>query len=284
MAEPAVLRHLGPYTAHPPVQELLLLTQRTWEQFHSLTGELQSEDRRQILSARMMHISEVMSQAVRINASWALTHAAMSLLRDRYEQVVRFSWLARQPDGQEFEKYLLHFYSKARALLRTVPDETRKKFAKIMGPIPAWATEDITKEQREKMRQWEALDLRTMATRRDALPLLTRLPIGEERLAHCYDTIYAQFSSVSHFDMYSIELLSLHRTPDGQLALATGSHWPAFLVLQNCLFDILQCFECALAYRQVNTTEKSNGLYLEWLRIAGRMDLTIDRLAKRDDP
>jgi hypothetical protein len=282
VAGPSVLDHLGPYTAHPPIRELSLLTQRTWAEFHLLTGGpvRTSEDQRQFLASRMMYISEVMSRSIRVNASWALTHAAMSLLRDRYEQAVRFSWLARQPDGQEFEKFLLHFYSKMRALLRNVSNGTRKKYAEIMGPLPTWATEEITKEQREKMRQWETLDLRTMATRRDALPRITELAIGSERLAYWYDSIYSQFSSVSHFDMYSIQLLELHRSPDGQLVLATNPYWPALLVLQNCLFDIPQCFEAAHSYYQANVANQFNDLYFQWFAIARKMDLAPETLAK----
>jgi hypothetical protein len=43
----------------------------------------------------MLYIAEITSTAIRLNATWALTPAAMSLLRDRYEQTVRFSWLVR---------------------------------------------------------------------------------------------------------------------------------------------------------------------------------------------
>jgi len=53
----------------------------------------------------MLYIAEITSTAIRLNATWALTPAAMSLLRDRYEQTVRFSWLVRNPDKKEFEKY-----------------------------------------------------------------------------------------------------------------------------------------------------------------------------------
>jgi hypothetical protein len=235
MSGPSVLDHLGPYTRDEPVQALCILSQKTWEQFLSVTGEVPRDDEywRHYFAPRMMCISEIMSRAIRVNASWALTHAAMSLLRDRYEQTVRFSWFTRQLDSKELEKYMLHFYSKTRAILRSVPVETRKRYEKIMDPVPAWATAEFTKEQREKMRQWEGLDLRTMATKRDALPEITELPIGRENLAQWYNSIYAQFSSVAHFDMYSIEMLDLHAAPDGRVVLAAGPHWPALLVLQK---------------------------------------------------
>ena len=116
-----MLNHLGPFTTKPPVQALILLTQRVWEEFHELVGGQTRliDDERDLFVSRMMFISEVMSLGIRMNASWGLTHAAMSLLRDRYEQAVRFSWLARQADQREMKKYLLSFYSKARKLMRS---------------------------------------------------------------------------------------------------------------------------------------------------------------------
>lgn len=98
------------------------------------------------------------------------------------------------------------------------------------------------------MRKWESLDLRAIAKRRDSLPLLTELQIGKETLEHHYDTIYAQFSSVSHFDMYSLELIRIHQSNAGHLELRTDEHWPGLLILQNCQFDIIQCFEAVNAY------------------------------------
>src|SRR5271156_3912092 len=119
----------------------------------------------------------------------------MSLLRDRYEQTVRFSWLARQPDAEELKKYMLYFYSKARLLMRSA--SARQDYEQSTGkPPPQWVTETLTKEQNNEMRKWESIDLRAMASRRDSLPLLTELQIGKETLERHYETIYAQFSSV----------------------------------------------------------------------------------------
>ena len=41
-----------------------------------------------------------------------------------------------------------------------------------------------------------------------------------------YESIYSQFSSVSHYDRYSIELLGIQPAPDGTLVLAAQPHWP----------------------------------------------------------
>jgi hypothetical protein len=268
-----VLDHLGPFTTKPPVQALILLTQRAWEEFHLLAGGQTRliDNERELFATRMMHISEVMSLGIRMNASWGLTHAAMSLLRDRYEQTVRFSWLARQTDDKELKKYTLYFYSKARSLMRA--PSARRDYEQSMGKLPQWVTEELTKEQAAQIREWESLDLRTMATRRDSLPLLTELQIGKETLGTHYDTIYSQFSSVAHFDFYSVQLIGLHETNPGRFELETGLHWPGLLILQNCQLDIIQCFEAVSAYYAKNAGELFNQLLLEWYRLTSQMDL-----------
>jgi hypothetical protein len=271
MPGPTVLDHLGPFTTNPPVQALILLTQRTWEEFHVLVGGQKRiiDNERQLFASRMMYISEVMSLGIRLNASWGLTHPAMSLLRDRYEQAVRFSWLARQPDAEEHKKYMLYFFSKARLLMRS--ESARQDYEKSLGKLPKWVTEELTKEQNDEIRKWEALDLRAMAKRRDSLPPLTELQIGKETLERHYDTIYAQFSSVSHFDMYSLELIQLHEIA-GHLELKTDEHWPGLLILQNCEFDIIQCFEAVYAYYDKDAGLLFNELLLEWYRLSSQMD------------
>ena len=136
-----MLNHLGPFTTKPPVQALILLTQRVWEEFHELVGGQTRviDNERDLFVSRMMFISEVMSLGIRMNASWGLTHAAMSLLRDRYEQTVRFSWLDRQTDQNEIGKYLLSFYSKARKLMRS--ELARWDYEQSFGKLPDWVIE-----------------------------------------------------------------------------------------------------------------------------------------------
>ncbi len=267
-----MIDHLGPFTNRPPAQALVLLTQRVWEQFHSQAGGQRRivKNDRQFFATRMMHVSEVMSLALRLNASWGLTHAAMSLLRDRYEQTVRFSWLARQPTDEEHRKYLLHFYAKARSLMRD--PSAREKYEQTIGPLPPWVTEELTKEQHGKMRQWEDLDLRTMVARRDALPPLTDKLIGHQELEYWYDTIYGQFSSVSHFDMYSIELIKPLEEESGRFVLGTEPYWPSLLILQNCLFDIIQCFEALHAYFDIDAAQPFDELLIEWHKLSSRMN------------
>jgi Family of unknown function (DUF5677) len=272
MSGSTVLDHLGPFTTKPPIQALILLTQRAWEEFHAMAGGQTRliDNERKLFASRLMYISEVMSLGLRMSASWGLTHAAMSLLRDRFEQTIRFSWLAKQPDGSEHKKFMLYFYSKARSLMRD--PSARRDYEQSVGSLPPWVTEELTKEQNAEIRQWESLDLRTMATRRDSLPPLTDLQIGKEELGHHYDTVYAQFSSVAHFDAYSLQLFRLHETDVGQFELATDAHWPGLLILQNCQFDIIQCFEALNAYYDKDAGPLFNALLLEWYHLSSQMD------------
>ena len=272
MSGSTVLDHLGPFTTKPPIQALILLTQRAWEEFHAMAGGQTRliDNERELFASRLMYIPEVMSLGLRMSASWGLTHAAMSLLRDRFEQTVRFSWLAKQPDGSEHKKYMLYFYSRARSLMRD--PSARRDYEQSVGSLPPWVTEKLTKEQNAEIRQWESLDLRAMATRRDSLPPLTDLQIGKEELGHHYDTIYAQFSSVAHFDAYSLQLFRLHETDVGQFELATDVHWPGLLILQNCQFDIIQCFEALNAYYDKDAGPLFNALLLEWYQLSSQMD------------
>ncbi len=62
------------------------------------------------LIRRMMYVAEASSVGLRLNASWALTHPGFSLCRDRYEQCVRFSWLAGQNDAREWYRYIADYY------------------------------------------------------------------------------------------------------------------------------------------------------------------------------
>jgi hypothetical protein len=263
--EANVLDNLGPFAA-APLAAVYDVTERAWTQYRAMLPIQQEEDPpAHFMSRRMMHISEVTSLAVRLNASWGLIHATMSLLRDRYEQAVRFSWLARQPDGTEAEKYRRYFHSKVRSILRTMPEQTRKRMEAQFGPVPNWATDAISKEEQARLKEWENTDLRTMAQRRDSLPPLTSLAISDDKMADLYDAIYGQFSSVSHFDMLSLQFLKMQTALDGRRYLGTDAHWPGLLALQNCRLDIVQCFESLTKYYGVDAAQTFNDLYVRCL-------------------
>ena len=109
---PQVLDHMGAYVNHAPVKAFSEISEKAYHAYHAAMGGYDRDEasNRDFLISRLMYISEVMSTAVRLNASWALTHAAMSLMRDRYEQTVRFSWLARQTENDEMKKFYAHYY------------------------------------------------------------------------------------------------------------------------------------------------------------------------------
>ena len=265
MPEANVLNNLGPF-ALPPLDAVYEVTEHAWAQYRAMLPVQNEEDPpAHFMSRRMMHISEVTSLAVRLNASWGLIHPTMSLLRDRYEQALRFSWLARQPDGTAAEKYRLYFYSKTRSLLGNMPEQTRKRMEGQFGPLPKWATRTISKEEKARLKEWENTDLRTMAKRRDSLPPLTSLAISQDKIADLYDGLYGQFSSVSHFDMLSLQFLKMQTARDGRRYLGTDAHWPSLLVLQNGRLDIIQCFESLTRYYAVNAAQAFNELYVRCL-------------------
>jgi hypothetical protein len=228
----------------------------------------------------MMYIAEITSSAVRLDASWGLTHAAMSLLRDRYEQAVRFSWLVRNPDQGEFQKYERAIFSKMGSLARSVSAETRQRFAEKLGPLPAWAAEAPTKEQRVYLDEWSMLDLRSMAKKRDEFPPIAETALAKEKLATWYDSIYSQFSSVSHYDRYSIELLTLNPMRHGGLVLATPPHWPGLLMLQNAHFDIIQCFEAAQICHKRDVARTFEVFLAEWMGIANAIAQNVPDISR----
>jgi hypothetical protein len=275
---PPVFEHLGPYARPSAVAACCRLTERVWLTYNDLaeTNRLRDKHSHEFLILRMLYIAEITSSAVRLNASWGLTHAAMSLLRDRYEQTLRFSWLVRNSDPQAFNKYDRTKFTKMGDLARSAKPETREQFEKLLGPLPAWATNAPTKEQRAFFEEWSKLDLRSMGIKRDEFPPLADEPIAKEKLGHWYDGIYAQFSSVSHYDRYGIELLTINEAPDGRLILGAKPYWPRMLILQNAHFDIIQCFEAAYVCHKRDSAATFNAFLYEWLAIAKEIAPTAE--------
>jgi hypothetical protein len=267
---PAVFQHLGPHAQSAAIAECCRLTERLWLKYLDLAGDCRHAEpnSREYLILRMLYIAEVTSSAVRLNASWGLTHAAMSLLRDRYEQTVHFSWLIRNPDPLAFQKFERTKFAKMGDLAKAASTETRARVEKEHGPIPAWASDPLTKDQRAFFEEWTNLDLRSMATKRDAFPPICDLPVAKEKLAAVYDMIYKQFSSVSHYDRFSLDLLTLNKLDDGRVYLGAGPHWAGALILQNAHFDIIQCFEAASVCHKKDAGLIFNSFLAEWLAAA----------------
>jgi hypothetical protein len=237
---PIVLDHQGDYIKHEPVAAFGAISDEVYSIFHDATGghDKKGERPRDHLITRLMYMAETTSTALRLNVSWALSIPGMSLARDRYEQVVRFSWLARQPDNVELVKFINTHYAKADKVMRSIDE----RIAPHMDVLyPNWRKEPLPKKEREKLSEWENLDLLSMATKRDKLMPAKPSQIDEERLADLYAPVYQQFSSVSHCDMYGVNMLGLHEAPSGQLVLAPSPWWPAMLCGFNSLFDLIQC-------------------------------------------
>jgi len=267
---PEVLDHLGPYTQHGPIAALCELSERVWRTYNELSaGYIHSDpNSREYLFLRMLYIAELTSTAIRLNSTWGLTHPAMSLLRDRYEQTIRFSWLVRNPDQFEVEKYGRFKVAKINSIVRSLDPDTIQRLEAVFGPTPTWATETPTKEERALLEEWNTLDLKSMAFKRDAFPPLADTMLAKQKLAPSYEAIYRQFSSVSHYDRFSIELLGLQQYPDGKLVLATQPYWPGLLLLRNADFDIIQCFEAAHVCHQKDAAEIFEKFLTEWYLIS----------------
>jgi hypothetical protein len=221
-AKSETLEYLGPLVNQLYVAELCDFTERVWEIFRTHATEYGAikHGSRDYLIVRMMYIAEVTSNAIRLNATWELTPAAMSLLRDRYEQTVRFSWLVRNPDPQEYVKYERAMFGKINTLVRNVEPETVKHFEESMGPIAPWAIEPLTKQERHYFNAWNDLDLRSMARKRDAFPPIADNLLAKEKLERSYNAVYGQLSSVSHYDRFSIEMVKPRSSVDGTVGLS----------------------------------------------------------------
>lgn len=261
---PQVLEHLGPYEKHAPVSAFGSISDRAFALYREAAGGHKREDETptQHLITRMMYVAEATSLALRLNASWALSHPALSLLRDRYEQVVRFSWLAKQSDDAQMLRYVAAYHAKEIKLKQSLPRNVREELQR-MG-YDSWYGEEISREKLNILNQWNNLDLKSMVEKRDKLPPLSDCRIAMESLSQFYVSVYAQFSSVTHCDMYSMKILGLHKTPSGQLVLAADPHLPSMINMHNSLFDTIQCYEVSRRFLGKDFDNRYSALLREW--------------------
>jgi hypothetical protein len=220
----------------------------------------------------MMYVAESTSVATQLCTSWALSLPGMSLSRDRYEQTVRFSWLARQPDNAELVKYIGSYYSKTNKVFRSISPELRAEIERASSKMEPWMTETPTKEQREIVERWEKFDLRSMASKRDALRPPRDTPLNREPLADLYAAFYQQFSSVTHCDMYGMRMLGLQDAPSGKKVLAADPNWPAVICFYTALFDLIQCNDAVCASYSVPCPDALDSLFDEWQALIPKID------------
>jgi len=259
--------------SQPSIAAFCDFDERVWDLYRQLAtqhGPI-THGSREYLVVRMMHIAESTSNGIRMTATWALTPPAMSLLRDRYEQTVRFSWLIRNPDQNEYAKYDRAIFDTINAIVRRIDPKTIEREEAARGhPLPAWAS-TWTKEDRAKVREWSATKLETMAKKRDSFPPMSDTPLAKEGLARLYGAVYTQFSAVTHYNRYSIEMVEPEQGSDGKYALSMGDHWPGLLIHQTGWLDMIQCSEaCKVGLRQ-DATIKFESLFLEWLTLSKQL-------------
>jgi hypothetical protein len=230
------LEHLGKYGEAPWFSAFSDVSSRAYAKFHELVPS-DLIDPFSDLIRRMIYIAEATSVALRLAGSWGLSHPSFSLCRDRYEQCVRFSWLARQQDDKEWSRYIADWFFRRSRL--------RKAFLSRGIEIPELddGFDQLPTEAKESFRHWDRWTVEQLATRRDALPGITKSAIDNETLSTLYESIYRQGSSVSHYDFYSIRMLDLYRAPDGTVALAADPGTPIVTALHCALFDVIQCGE-----------------------------------------
>jgi hypothetical protein len=262
--------HFGDYTANPAFSAFHDLSVRAFGLYHDGIAKADLSRPLTDLIRRMMYVAEASSVGLRLNASWALTHPAFSLCRDRFEQCVRFSWLARQSDAREWYRYIADYYLTRNRL---------KHAFKQSGVDPIVNLDDGLDEAppyvRERFAYWRNTPVDQMARRRDELAGITGSRVDRETLFGFYDSIYRQGSSVAHYDLYSVNMLGLYEGPEG-LVLAPDPYMPIVLVLHCAIFDIVQCAE-ALAKADVPApVEALDAMVTEWWAFVRRTGMLDD--------
>jgi hypothetical protein len=230
--------HLGPLVNQLYISALCELDERVWEVFrhHAIEYGPIEQGSHDDLIIRMMHIAESTSNAIRMDATWGLIPPTMSLVRDRYEQTVRFSWLVRNPAKEEFDKYERFMFVKIRALVRDIDPATVTRFSIAGQELPAWATEILSREDRAYLEAWKKVDLRSMAAKRDEFPPIADNSLSKEKLERWYSPVYRQFSSMTHYDRFGVEMVQPQPTEDGKVVIETRPHWPKLLILYTAFW------------------------------------------------
>lgn len=266
--------HFGGYTRNPAFSAFHDLSVRAYALYHNGIADADLDRPRTDLIRRMMYVAEASSVGLRISASWALTHPAFSLCRDRYEQSVRFSWLARQTGAREWYRYIADYYLTRNRL---------KHAFKQKGIDPLVDLEDGLDEApayvRKRFSYWRNTPVDQMAQRRDSLAGITGSRVDKETLFSFYDSIYRQGSSVAHYDLYSINMLGLHKGPEG-LVLGPDPYMPIVLVLHCSIFDIIQCAEALAKAGSPAQPKTLDELLSDWWDLVRRTGILDDPRAR----
>ncbi len=252
------LQQLGDYKKNPAFSEFHEISSRSWSLYHGETAPRAVTDPLHHVVKRMMYVGEATSAALRLNASWALTHPAFSLCRDRFEQTVRFSWLARQKDEGGWLAYLNHYELAVSKLKNAFAQRKIDPLVELASKL-----DKCSKEEKAIYEEWSKKPLEQLARERELLPGFTKTKVDTQKIDVFYESIYRQGSSVSHFDAYSIKMLGLHRN-GSQLILAPDPYFPIVLVLHNSLFDVIMCAEGATKFGCELSAKPWNDLVDRW--------------------
>ena len=252
------LKRLGKYAENPAFAEFNQISSDAIALYHSRVSSSKFKRPLDELILRMMYVAEASSVALRLSASWALTHPAFSLCRDRYEQTVRFSWLVRQASEEGWKAYLADFHHTTHRLKNAFQRRGIDPLTKLDSIL-----DDAPKDIRNEYGKWKSSPINRLASERDKLPGITNTSLDKETLELLYDSIYRQGSSVAHFDMWSINMLSLHEK-SGKIILAPDPYMPIMLVLHSALFDLIMSAEAAAKLEAFGEAEPWNRLCERW--------------------
>ena len=76
-------------------------------------------------------------------------------------------------------------------------------------------------------------------------------PVEGQKLADLYTPVYQHFSSVSHCDVFGLNIIGFHKNPvSGQVELRPHPEWPAMLCILNSMFDIIQSHDALTGFAE----------------------------------
>lgn len=272
-ADVKAFEHLGGYTKNPAFEAFHGLSVRAFAMYNDGISGADTARPLVDLIRRMTYVAEATSSGLRLNASWALTHPAFSLCRDRFEQCVRFSWLARQCDDREWYRYIADYYLTRHRL--------KNAFEQSQIDVPVNLDDGLGEAPtyvRERFAYWRNTPVDQMARRRDGLAGITNSTVDRETLFGFYDSIYRQGSSVSHYDLYSVNMLGRYDSQEG-LVLASDPGMPIVLALHCAIFDIVQCAEALARAEAPAPAGTLNDLIADWWTYVKRTGLLDDPVA-----
>jgi len=112
-----------------------------------------------------------------------------------------------------------------------------------------------------------------MAAKRDSFPPITDNRLSKRKLEPWYNAVYRQFSSISHYDRFAVEMVKPLPIEDEKVVIGFQPHWPKLLILYTTLLDIIQCYEATTVSFQTDTSIKFESLFLEWKAFGAQLNV-----------